>query len=491
MAAGHCSRGPERVAGGQADAEVDAVGDGRPAVGGEDDRPVPPGGEVGQRVLARPGDQGADARLLGVGHQRRPALAAHEDDERGQQAEPGQHADHGADPAGRRDQDRPGQRAAAVEGQGAQLAQHPGGPAPRCDERARHHGDEQQGDAEGDHQPDGEGEQRRADPAGRAPGVELAPVQDQARGEPAEHGEVHREPGQQRQGRALPRLRRGPDQADDAHHVPQQRQPAEHQRDHPRGLLPPRQPAGQDQQEDGEAHGGAVDGQHERGVDVDEQVGPADAGGQRLEAQHHRAEDQQPRDHRGEAGPAPAGAERPPRTPRRRGRPGRRDRGDHRRAAHPATVAERSAPAPHRATGGRSGWTGRGRVGDGSGGTGWVGRGAGGSAGAGVSRPGRRAAARRARDPRRARRPRPPAPAPGRARPWPAPARCSPSGSACAAAAGSGSRARTAQRCASWSTGTGRTARPVSPAPSQPPSAATRSRTVADPAPPAPARRGR
>lgn len=112
----------DRVAAGEADAGLDAVGDGGLAAGREDDGLVAPGGEVAEGVVAAVGlQEGTDAVLLVAVQGRFEALGAEEDGGRVEQGERAEQAEEEEQGAGR----------AAVEGAaGDQATADPvGGPA--------------------------------------------------------------------------------------------------------------------------------------------------------------------------------------------------------------------------------------------------------------------------------------------------------------------------------------------------------------------------
>jgi hypothetical protein len=262
-------RRSDRVAAGQADAEVDPVRDGRAAVLGEDHRLVAPGGEVGQRVLVRLGDQGPDPRLVGRGHPRRPALGAGQRHHGRQQGETRQQADHRADPAGRPGQGLRHEVNVAAEEGGDEALDDPGHPAPGADQLVGEDADQGHRDAEGDQRADQQREQGLARTARLPPGGELAPVDHHARGQRAECGQVEGEPGQAGEGGVvhLSGDRRS-QQADHDHQVAQQRDREDHHREHPARLLAPGQRPTEDQQEDRETDGAAVDGDEQGRVGV-------------------------------------------------------------------------------------------------------------------------------------------------------------------------------------------------------------------------------
>ncbi len=98
--AGPGGRIAEWVATGQADPVDHPVGDRGLVAGGEDDRLVPPGGEVPERVpLAVQQEQPPDLELLGLGQVADPADRAEEDRERDHQRGGRDRADRQADPA--------------------------------------------------------------------------------------------------------------------------------------------------------------------------------------------------------------------------------------------------------------------------------------------------------------------------------------------------------------------------------------------------------
>ena len=193
-------RRPDRVAAGQADAQIHPIGDRRAAVGGEDHRLVAPGGEVGQRVLRRLGDQRAYPGLVLGRHHRRPALRTHQGDDRRQQGQAEEQADHGVDPA-RRDADRlRDEVGVGTEGRLFQPFGDPHQPAARADQFVGEDRDQQHRHAEGHRQTDQQGDQGLARAARLAARGELGAIDHHARGERAERGQVEPESSQQRQG---------------------------------------------------------------------------------------------------------------------------------------------------------------------------------------------------------------------------------------------------------------------------------------------------
>ena len=189
---------PDRVAAGQADAEVDPVGHRRPAVrrrrrptcrAGWRSRPASP------RPTAPPARGRSGSSAGDISAASRCERVSIDDGREQGQAE--QQTDDGADPAGRARTPAaatrslsvlktvPGRAAAAIQ------ASRPRGPTSSFGNTVT----SVIADADGDDQPDHQGEQRLADAARRAPGGELGPVVHQAGGQRAERGQVEGEPG--------------------------------------------------------------------------------------------------------------------------------------------------------------------------------------------------------------------------------------------------------------------------------------------------------
>ncbi len=94
-------RRPDRIAAGQTDAEIDPIADRGAAGLGEDDRLVPAGVEVRERILGRLRDQSAHPRFVGGIHPGRPPLGTEQDEQRHDQRGRDQEPDDGVDPARR------------------------------------------------------------------------------------------------------------------------------------------------------------------------------------------------------------------------------------------------------------------------------------------------------------------------------------------------------------------------------------------------------
>ena len=175
----------EGVAAGQADPQSDPVAHRGPARTREDDRLVPAGVEVGQRVFRRLSHQRPDPRLVGRLQPGGAALRAQQHEQRGDQGDRDQHAENGVDPARRSGVGR-SRRRLVIDDRGEDPAEDPAQPAPRSRHSAREQSRQRQADADRRHDADRQGDQSLDQVARRSAGRELAAVGDHEPHEGAE-----------------------------------------------------------------------------------------------------------------------------------------------------------------------------------------------------------------------------------------------------------------------------------------------------------------